>query len=394
MADDPAAQEPRDAPGDEPSALEARAAEVLHAAEEVAAATGRAMVTEAKDVRRRILQDATKRRTELVAELVRVRGLLDGALDALRVPMEPSEPGGAPAPGDGAATADPAATPAPVADDLFARLRSAEPNEATAPPAPRPQRAAADVVPEAAPEPVAPDAENEDPDDALRRRRDAILEPLVPGTVRAAKRVLQDEQNSLLDAIRRARGKYEPARLLPDHEHQREAWVAILTPPMDAAFLGGRAASGKTGRVTSAPARVVGNALSIVVTQLRDRLATTIESVVAEGPYESPNELQRALGSALGARYREWKGSELEAGVRDAACAAYARGGFEAAGVGTPLRWVPAVPGHCPDCDDNGLEPTIKGSSFPTGQSHPPAHPGCRCLVVPLDRVGKPTSTA
>ena len=147
-------------------------------------------------------------------------------------------------------------------------------------------------------------------------------------------------------------------------------------------------------RASSAPARVVGNALSIVVTQLRDRLATTIESVVAEGPYESSNELQRALGSALGARYREWKGSELEAGVRDAACAAYARGSFEAAGVGTPLRWVPAVPGRCPDCDDNALEPTIKGSSFPTGQSHPPAHPGCRCLVVPLDRVGKPTSTA
>jgi hypothetical protein len=24
----------------------------------------------------------------------------------------------------------------------------------------------------------------------------------------------------------------------------------------------------------------------------------------------------------------------------------------------------------------------VKGSDFPTGQPHPPAHPGCRCLLV------------
>ncbi|MFO7591997.1 MAG: hypothetical protein R6X23_14080 [Acidimicrobiia bacterium] len=442
MAEDPAAREPSDAPGDEPSALEARAAEVLRAAEEVAAATGRAMVSEAKEVRRRILQDASRRRTELVAELERVRGLLDRALDALKVPVDPS---GAPA--TAAATgagADPATTapsegsaPAPAADDVFARLRSADPVAApprrTAArrrdPAPPDDAATTQAEPDREPGAASPGdaasdsevasgtedaggptpaasesddasgsggapAEPDDPDDALRRRRDAVLEPLVPDTVRAAKRLLQDEQNSLLDAVRRARGRYEPARLLPEHEHQREAWVSILTPSMDAAFLGGRAASGKTGRVTGAPARVVGHALSVVVTQLRERLAATIESVVAEGPYESPLELQRALGTAIGARYREWKSAELEARLRDAACAAYARGSYEAAGAGAHLRWVPADPGRCPDCDDNALEPTIKGSPFPTGQSHPPAHPGCRCLVVPIDREGKSTVTA
>ena len=53
------------------------------------------------------------------------------------------------------------------------------------------------------------------------------------------------------------------------------------------------------------------------------------------------------------------------------------------------LRWVPADPGRCPDCDDNALEPTLKGATFPTGQQHPPAHPGCRCLLVPLERGGQ-----
>ena len=61
--------------------------------------------------------------------------------------------------------------------------------------------------------------------------------------------------------------------------------------------------------------------------------------------------------------------------------AAYARGVYDAAPDGARLRWVPAGSGKCPDCDDNALEPTVKGSDFPTGQPHPPAHPGCRCLA-------------
>jgi hypothetical protein len=26
------------------------------------------------------------------------------------------------------------------------------------------------------------------------------------------------------------------------------------------------------------------------------------------------------------------------------------------------------------------------GTHFPTGHQHPPAHAGCRCLVVPFDK--------
>jgi hypothetical protein len=43
--------------------------------------------------------------------------------------------------------------------------------------------------------------------------------------------------------------------------------------------------------------------------------------------------------------------------------------------------------GPCPDCDDNALAgPTPRGEVFPTGQPHPPAHAGCRCLLVPVRR--------
>ena len=48
-------------------------------------------------------------------------------------------------------------------------------------------------------------------------------------------------------------------------------------------------------------------------------------------------------------------------------------------------RWVVDDGGApCPDCDDNALAgPVPHGSEFPTGDLHPPAHPGCRCLAAP-----------
>ena len=69
--------------------------------------------------------------------------------------------------------------------------------------------------------------------------------------------------------------------------------------------------------------------------------------------------------------------------LREVITAAYASGTYAAAS--GPLRWVvdPAE-GGCPDCEDNVLAgATDKGTVFPTGQQHPPAHAGCRCAVVP-----------
>jgi len=396
-SDDPSVTEPGDPPTSSATELEQRAAEVLLAAEATAAATGRAMVAEARGVRRRMLEDAEQRRRQLVIELERVRGMLDDAIAALGADAAPVGLDDEPNPDALARPVADQATDRLVEQDdgrvgaLFARLRS-DPEPAR-PESPRPARA---PIPKESPAPVTashtvepepesepePEREREDPDTVARRRRSAVLDPLVPDVVRASKRLLQDEQNTLLDAVRRARGRPEPGRLLPDLEHQRDAWVELLGPGVDGAYLGGRAAVGKTGRVTSAPPRVVAELVGLIVRPLRERLTLTIESIVADGPYESPAELQRVAGSAIGARYREWRSADLETRVVDVLSAAYSRGSYDGAGPATPLRWVPDEPGRCPDCDDNSLEPTAKGGVFPTGQTHPPAHPGCRCLVV------------
>jgi hypothetical protein len=91
-----------------------------------------------------------------------------------------------------------------------------------------------------------------------------------------------------------------------------------------------------------------------------------------------------ALVEAISATYREWKVARVEPFSRHHAAAAYAFGAFSGAPVEELVWVVDQAEGGCPDCDDNALAgPTKRGSVFPTGQVHPPAHAGCRCLVLP-----------
>jgi DivIVA domain-containing protein len=298
--------------------------------------------------------------------------------------------------------------PDPRADDAFARLRATKDEPPPKPPRPskpaptplstsdRDEEPGAQgqeaVAPPGADEPEVPEADAQPapepeatPDERLRAARDALLGPLVHELLRAAKRLLQDEQNVLLDAARRARSRVDPARLLPEPTHHRDAWAVLLAPALGTAYSGGRVAVAPSRRPSSAPERVVNELAAGIIAPLRERLTATTASVLAQGPYESPAELHRELSSALGARYREWRGRELEVRLADALAAAYSRGAYDGAPSGARLRWVKDAAQRCPDCEDNSLEPTLKGQAFPTGQSYPLAHPGCRCLIVPLD---------
>ena len=267
---------------------------------------------------------------------------------------------------------------------------------APAPPPPKPAAPAAATEPspvEADPPavddaprvPAAPPAA-QTPADRIRRRRDALLEPLVPEVVRVSKRLLQDEQNSLLDAARRARGRHDPARLLPEHVRRARH---VDGPPRAVdrrrlprrSRLGGKdgtrheRAGASRGRAHRAPGLTAARARhrhhrerhqrgpvrvgerAATSARIRDRSAVPR---VAHGRSRAP------CGGRARGRLRPWRVRHVPAPA-------------------AMLEWVPADPGRCPDCDDNALEPTLKGKAFPTGQQHPPAHPGCRCLVVPME---------
>jgi DivIVA domain-containing protein len=230
------------------------------------------------------------------------------------------------------------------------------------------------VIVESAP---APRPATTDGDPELLARRDELLTPIANELVRHCKRVLQNEQNEILDALRRHRGRVTTDKLMPPLSQQVKAWSEVLAPAIVEAYAAARNAAAPDGEpVNGAPQRMVTGMVEVLVTPLRDRLLAAVDETL--GDDANPD----VIAHRIGARYREWKGQELDNRIRDLLAAVYARGVYDAAPEGARLRWVPAEQGQCPDADDNALEPTRRGGRFPTGQQFPPAHPGCRCLLA------------
>lgn len=259
---------------------------------------------------------------------------------------------------------------------LFDQLRS----EAVAPEAESDDAALGfDATPEAAVDlEVEIDREADEPtgDQALLAARDEALASPLEDLARRAKRALQDEQNDILDGVRRQRGKIDTGKVLPQLDDQLARWAHVIQPGIDRAYAVG---AGTVGATTDrAPAPVLAELSGAVVNPLRERLASALASI--DEP--TPADTEIAIAQRLGARYREWRSQHLDPMLADVMAAAHAQGVYDAAPEGSRLRWVPVVVGKCPDCDDNALEPTVRGNDFPTGQAHPPAHPGCRCLIV------------
>ena len=230
---------------------------------------------------------------------------------------------------------------------------------------------------------TAPVRASADVDPELLARRDELLAPIAHELVRNSKRVLQSEQNEILDALRRHRRRPEAENLLPPLPRQVEAWSDVLAPAITEAYIAARTAAVPTSEpVSGAPHRIVTGMVEVLVTPLRDRLLAAVDETLNDDA--NPD----VIAHRIGARYREWKGEELDTRIRDLLAAVYARGVYDAAPEGSRLRWVPAEQGQCPDADDNALEPTRRGERFPTGQQFPPAHPGCRCLLAVVNEQG------
>ena len=210
-------------------------------------------------------------------------------------------------------------------------------------------------------------------DDEARETRAAVLDPLQKELGRKVKRALQDEQNDVLDRLRTVKGRPSAAEVLPTPAEQIAVLVSTLRAPVNAAFAGGRGAVGAKGDTSGPSVSMIDGLANAMVERLHARL---VEAIDDSGDDDT------LVTQRLGARYREFKGQELDAVVGDTLAAAWALGVYDGVPDQTMLRWVPSVEGYCPDCDDNALEPTPRSQVFPTGQPHPPAHPGCRCLLV------------
>ncbi|HET9075377.1 MAG TPA: DivIVA domain-containing protein [Acidimicrobiales bacterium] len=291
--------------------------------------------------------------------------------------------------------------PGSAVDELFARIRGT--NAAAAPastaradqPAPDNGTAPAPDNGTARAEQRRPGDDDEseegearlsDADEALLQWRESAVVDLEVTLTRRLKRALQDEQNDVLDRLRNLKGEPTVAALLPDGADQTARYRDAAQPLLqEAARAGagfaaatldlGEAAAEAAGRVDIED--LAGETGSGIVDPLRRRLEQAVERNADDDP--------AVLIESLGAAYREWKTQRIERLAGDMLSAAFSRGTWEAAPDGAVLRWiVEDTDGPCPDCDDDALAGELpKGEVFPTGQHHPPAHSGCRCLLVP-----------
>jgi DivIVA domain-containing protein len=286
-----------------------------------------------------------------------------------------------------------------VVDDLFARIRAGR-QGAVSPEHPVTDPWAGGVAVTDRPtatEGDAPAEEDEDEDDLEPKRsyeeeswlqlRDSALGETETALTRKLKRALQDEQNDLLDRLRLVRGRPTADTVLSAATEQKARYAAAATPLIERgaqegtdfallllADLGSKV--GPRGR----PAQV-----EDLVTELTDGIVDPLRRRLAQVIEESGDDEQSVLVEALGAAYREWKTQRIERLAGDVLAGAFARGSVHATPKQGTLRWVvDDVDGPCPDCDDNVLAGALPPTEvFPTGQFHPPAHAGCRCIVVP-----------
>ena len=280
-----------------------------------------------------------------------------------------------------------------VVVDLFARLRA---DTSLADDAPdvddEPEASGADEsIDDDTPAEDAVESDDDEPEDEAGEatpfdQRDADLTPLIVASARKLKRILADEQNEVLDALRSREPVRELDDLLPERpEHLGRYRDAIVDDLLAAASAGASLVSGGTvaqikkadaTKATSAGEEVLDEWL---IVPLRERL----DRCVAAGDGDNA-EITKRVRSV----YREWKTQHIDELLDDVIRTAHGRGVFAAIEPGTAVAWV-ADPAHdvCADCDDNTLGGVVSaGTAFPTEHLFPPAHLGCRCLLLATER--------
>ncbi len=221
-------------------------------------------------------------------------------------------------------------------------------------------------------------------DESLFVRRAEILDPLIATMTRKVKRVLADEENSILTYLEGKKALVALEKLLPETSIQTQQCVESLTEDIMSAAMGG--AKSLSSSMKSDLRKKISNASVMqvlaksieenIVLPLRDRIQRCV--VQSDGNRDEMSSLVRSA-------YREWKIQRIDSHIPDLACLAYSRGAYLVLDVGTPVCWMVDPNGPaCADAEDNALAgATPLGTEFPTGNLHPTAHAGCRCLVTP-----------
>lgn len=256
-------------------------------------------------------------------------------------------------------------------DEIFARLRTASTT-----------RVASETT-----QKIAAPREPPKVDESVFQRRAEVVDPALPTLIRAIKRRLADNENTVLTHVSTKRSKLTLTALLAtpsEHALQyTEAIRELVTSIAVDAARSHSAARRSDMRAVIAQGSVLEKITEMFVTDfispLHERVAATL--VTSAGDRD-------VLLVALRALFAEWKSQHLAPVVSDIAYFSYARGLFLGCDTKSGVCWVVDPQGPaCADAEDNSLAVGVRrGDAFPTGHTHPLAHAGCRCLVVPLNK--------
>ena len=250
-------------------------------------------------------------------------------------------------------------------DDLFARLK---------------QTSTAEVARTTKPKVVVPKV-----DQGVFDHRDEVLEPIMVLITRKMKRVLADEENSVLTYLQGKKSVVALEKVLPVADEHLHMYVEALAEDVISAAMAGAQSLSKSlkadlrKRVTrSAVMQVVSRTMDeSTIRPLREKIQRAVEQ--SNGDRDEMSNLIRSV-------YREMKMQRVEQQVSDIARMAYSRGAYLVLDQGTKVCWMVDPNGpSCADAEDNSLAgSTDLGSEFPTGHIHPTSHAGCRCLIAPI----------
>ena len=273
-------------------------------------------------------------------------------------------------------------------DDIFAKLRAGSTADVAAK-----TTTASEIVTDEKPvaKTAAPKAEKKAKakpvvavvDPARFEERNEELSPVVVAMARKLKRVLADEQNTVLGHVRAKRASLDiDAVLGTEAEHSARYAEAVAEDSMAAASAGAKsvkAAGGSSRRVTQKA--IAAHAVSAITAGLVAGFRE--DARIAIGEAEGDREVLLGLIRDV---YRSWKTERIDSHVDDIACSSYSHGAYLALEPGSKITWMAEPDTNCcSECEDNSLGGSVvRGDDFPTGHSHPPAHAGCRCLVAPV----------
>ena len=215
----------------------------------------------------------------------------------------------------------PDSTDAATVDDLFARLRAARSDEAAAFDASIAALVEAETISSELAEPSASDDHAGQYDQTSEIESEEVLVPLIVSVARKLKRVLADEQNEVLDTLRRK----EPVRaidaVLPWETEQSDRYAEAVQAELISASVAGARGSddGKNPAIVRPASDAITNE---IVGPLRNRLTRCIDK--ADGD-------NAELASQVRSLYREWKTHRIDEHVEEIVRLAYERGAMTVA---------------------------------------------------------------